>query len=181
MYLSNLTEAKGFMDVLAAAPLIRERIPDVHFILAGEWTFKREMDDARAWIEGNHLHSVIHMPGVVAAEKVELLLSSDVFVFPPRQAEGQPVVILEAMAAGLPVVTTDRGAIAETVLEGVTGFIVPARDPRMIANRVSQLLEDHELRLRMGRAGRKRVEERYSLRRWGSDIGRLFQQVLCEG
>ena len=72
-------------------------------------------------------------------------------LFPPVEPEGHPRVVLEALAAGLPVITTDRGAIAETVVEGESGFVLDHPVPDELAARVLRLLRDPELRDRMSK------------------------------
>ena len=119
------------------------------------------------------------MPGPVAgAKKTEMLLHADVFVFPPRAPEGQPLVILEAMAANLPIVTTDRGAIKETVLDGVNCFIVSAGDVTAIANRIIELLSNDSLRQVMGTESRHRFLQNYTRDRWAKRMIDVFEQVL---
>ena len=92
-------------------------------------------------------------------------MSSSVLLFPPSEPEGHPRVVLEAMSAGLPVVTTDRGAIAETVADGQTGFVLPDPDPETLAERLLRLLEDAELRTQMGQASRARYLELFTQER----------------
>lgn len=92
----------------------------------------------------------------------DVLASADVFVLSSR-SEGFPVSILEAMAAGLPVVATDVGGVAESVIEGETGLLVPPGDPRALAAALDRLLTDRALRLRLGAAGRERVRRHFDL------------------
>jgi hypothetical protein len=109
------------------------------------------------------LEDVIAFPGVVAGEaKLALLRSSDVLVFPGIQNEGQPYVILEAMAAALPVVSTAKGAIEDMVVDGVNGCIVPDRAPSAIADVLLKLEADPAVRRRPGEAGRRRYLERFT-------------------
>jgi glycosyltransferase involved in cell wall biosynthesis len=89
---------------------------------------------------------------------------ADIFVL-PSLAEGMALVVLEAMATGLPVIVTRESGYEGVVRDGVEGFIVPARDPEAIARKVEILAEDAGLRLRMGRAARRRAEE-FSWRRF---------------
>jgi glycosyltransferase involved in cell wall biosynthesis len=92
----------------------------------------------------------------------QLLAASDVFVLSSR-SEGLPLSILEAMAAGLPVVAANVGGVSELVLQGETGFLVPPGDPRSLAGALEHLLDDPGLRGRLGAAARIRVEERFDL------------------
>jgi glycosyltransferase involved in cell wall biosynthesis len=92
--------------------------------------------------------------------------------------EGQPTVLLMAMSAGLPIVTTDHGAIRETIVADETGYLVPKRDPAAIARRVVQLLRDEPLRQRMGTAGRRRFEERFRVESHGHGMARVFETAL---
>jgi glycosyltransferase involved in cell wall biosynthesis len=181
VYLGTLMKAKGFMEVLRSVPLVVSQEPSARFVLAGQHFCAEEMREAYDLIQNHNLHRVVSMPGVlVQNEKKRLLESADVFVFPPVAPEGQPLVILEAMSAGLPVIATPQGAISETVEDGVTGFIVPPEDPAAIADKILLLLQNHDLRHQMGQASRKRFLERYTLDRWADDMQRVFQDVLDE-
>jgi glycosyltransferase involved in cell wall biosynthesis len=92
----------------------------------------------------------------------EQLARADVFVLSSR-SEGLPMAILEAMAAGLPVVATAVGGIPELVADGETGLLVPPGDADALAEALRRLVADPELRRRLGDAARTRVEERFSL------------------
>jgi glycosyltransferase involved in cell wall biosynthesis len=88
--------------------------------------------------------------------------------------EGYGVVNIEAMACGKPVVSTNQGGPAETILDGETGYLVPPRDPAALASRVIYLLHEPELRQKMGAAGRARVEQHFS----GTANGAQFTLAL---
>jgi glycosyltransferase involved in cell wall biosynthesis len=94
----------------------------------------------------------------------ELLATSDVFVLSSR-SEGGPISVLEAMAAGLPVVASDVGGVREQVDEGVSGLLVPAGDPAALAAALERVLGDPQLRRDLGAAGRGLVRERFDLAR----------------
>jgi glycosyltransferase involved in cell wall biosynthesis len=91
-----------------------------------------------------------------------LLAAADVFVLSSR-SEGAPVSVLEAMAAGLPVVATRVGGVPELVEDGQTGFLVPPGDPAALTRVLAELLEDRALRRRLGDAGRQRARREFDL------------------
>jgi len=166
--LGALIPQKGFLDVLDAAPIVLSAAPDTRFVFAGEPVW-----DATTTA---HVDAALRRPGVEDAttfagpvepvERRRLLEAADVVVFAPRWDEGQGLVALEAMSAGLPLVATASGGLTETVRDGVEALIVPRRDPQAVAAALTRLLQDPELRETMGRAARERYESEYTLERW---------------
>jgi len=107
----------------------------------------------------------------------EILSASDIFVLVSRW-EGLPRAIIEAMMAGLPVVATNVGGIAELVENGVTGYLVPRQDPQSLALSLRRLISDHQLRRRLGDAGRKRALEKFTLERMFAQTQTLYEELL---
>ncbi len=190
LFVSNLSPRKGYRDVIRAASAVLRSNREVEFLIAGSWSNKRERD------VGERMLSEVSRPGririlgeVSGLRKTELFLSSDVFVFPPRRPEGQGLVLLEAMSAGLPVVATDVGPMRETVLGGITGILVPAEDPDALAEAILRLLDDKSLREEMGARGLDRytrlfTEERFSFsfnEAIGSCLRRLESTDIAAG
>ena len=128
--------------------------PELTLTLAGD-------GPDRAWIESyareRGIADRVTITGYVSQERVrELLAESDVFVM-ASFAEGVPVVLMEAMTTGLPVVTTHIAGIPELVEDGVSGYLVPPGDSASLTSRVEALLGDPALRNRLGAAGRAKV------------------------
>jgi len=107
----------------------------------------------------------------------QILAASDIFVLSSNW-EGLPRSIIEAMMAGLPVVATRVGGVPELVADGVTGFLVPPRDPDALAEALQKLIADPELRRRMGQAGREKALKEFTLGRMLRETERVYREVL---
>lgn len=179
LYLGTLMEAKGFLDVIAAAHLLAERGVDARFVIAGEFFRARDERDAGALLAVGSAR--VELTGPVDAERrTALMREADVFVFPTRYAnEAHPYVVLEAMAAGLPVITTARGAIAETVLDGETGVLVPEAEVEALADALEAFVREPDLRRRMGDAARRRFLEEYGVERWATRVEGVWRNALA--
>lgn len=163
LHLSTLSHLKGALVLLQAVPLVVQQRKDVEFILAGPWSHEEDRQWAEDFIHQHELETYVSFSGQVdAAEKKALFDSSDLFVFPGVQQEGQPLVVIEAMAAGMPVIFTNRGCLRNTVVEGQTGFEVPIGDTHQLAERILWFLEHPEQMKSMGARSRKRYEALYT-------------------
>jgi glycosyltransferase involved in cell wall biosynthesis len=161
LFLGNMYPRKGALEAMEAAVAVTRQRPEATFVFAGEFLdpgFSRRL---RHLAEKGDGRIILRGPAL-GAEKQDLLFSSGFLLFPPRRQEGQPRVVLEAMASGLPVITTDRGAIAETVEDGAGGYVLPAPVPGELANRIVNLYDHPEVRASMGRAARDRYLERFT-------------------
>ena len=110
----------------------------------------------------------------------DLLAAADLFVL-PSERDALPTVLLEAMAAGLPVLTTPVGGIPEIVADGETGVLVPAGDPEELAAALGRLAGDEGLRRRLGAAGQRRVRERFSLETWMERLETVYRRAAARG
>lgn len=155
LFLSNLRRRKGVVEAVQAAMIVVQRRPQTTFTFAGVW----ESPELRAELlvlAQPAAHAIQFRAVGDPREKDCLLARASVFLFSPREPEGQPLVILEAMAAELPSVTTDRGAIRSTVVDGEGGFVLGEPIPGELADALIRVLDDRRLRVRMGRAARVR-------------------------
>ena len=110
----------------------------------------------------------------------DLLRASDLFVHPSRE-EGFSNAILEAMAAGLPVVACHVGGNPEAVVDGETGWLVPPRDPERFAGAMAELIADESKRKTFGEAGLRRATERFSLDRMVKEMESLYESLALGG
>jgi glycosyltransferase involved in cell wall biosynthesis len=152
--------------------------------LLGERAFELELvGDGPDLAELQALHGELGLDGRVRFaggrdDVPDLLARSAVFVLSSR-SEGLPISVLEAMAAGLPVVASDVGGLREQVVDGETGYLVPAGDPQALADALARLLDDPGLRRRLGDAGRARAEELFDLPAFREAHLRLYRSLLA--
>lgn len=157
LYLGNLIRSKGFFDLLHAAPDVAAGHPSVSFKFAGSWRSEEDRREAEAFIEGHGLKGKVEFTGPVTGEaKYSLLAQADVFVFPTYyKYEGHPWVIVEALAAGLPIITTNHACIPESIEDGVNGFIIPKRNVMSIVEKITTLIGNRDMLNEMSEASRK--------------------------
>jgi glycosyltransferase involved in cell wall biosynthesis len=164
--------------VIEALPEIVTRHPEVHMTFAGDWQDNNDRRDAFDLISANGLSKHVTFTGEVnGRDKMQLYRKHDVFVFAPVEPEGLPWVILEAMSAGLPVITSDQGAITEVVQDGQTGYVIDPH-PKEISDKVCYLLENRAEARSMGLNGRQRVEKHFSEAAYLKAIHRVFEDAL---
>jgi glycosyltransferase involved in cell wall biosynthesis len=162
LFLGNLRTRKGVSEALEAALIVVGQRPGSRFVFAGDCPDKSLGRELRLKSQQADGRIEVRTTAVSGAEKLDLLSSSAFLLFPPVEPEGHPRVVLEAMAAGLPVVATDRGAIAETVVDGECGYVLPDPVPVELAERMMRLLDDPDLRSSMSRASRDRYLARFT-------------------
>jgi len=157
--ISYLRTYKGHEYFIEAARQIVAKRDDVTFIIVGEGP---EEQSIRRRIDQLGLTSRIRMLGF-RDDLLNVFRSLDVFGIPSVEGDTIPQVLMQALAMGLPVVSTTVGSIPDVVIEGETGFVVPPRDAPALADRTQALLADASLRARMGAKGRALVEQSYSI------------------
>jgi glycosyltransferase involved in cell wall biosynthesis len=116
---------------------------------------------------------------VGALDDVRIALAvMDVFIFASRWPEGFGLTLVEAMAAGKPVVAMRMGAIPDIIQHGVSGWLVPPEDPAAIADAAARLLQDRTSAGQMGRQAQQRVRERFGLERMTTEIEAVYREVV---
>jgi glycosyltransferase involved in cell wall biosynthesis len=167
---ARLAEQKGHRDLIAAAPAVLERHPDAQFVVAGDGELREELEAlARPLGERfTFLGERDDVPG--------LLASFAVFAYPSR-FEGLCLAVIEAQAAGVPVVATPVGGIVENVVDGETGLLVAPEDPAALAEAIVRVLDDPELGSRLAEQARPRVLERYARERMVARTLALYDSI----
>jgi glycosyltransferase involved in cell wall biosynthesis len=135
-------------------------------------------------VERHDLQEVVDLPGVVYQENLkEYLRRTDVFVLPCVTAsdgdmDGVPVSLMEAMSMEIATVSTYVSGIPELIEDNVSGLLVPEKDPVALADALQRLLEDAELRLRLGKNGREKIVREFNVDKSTAQIADLFEKYL---
>ena len=172
-WVGRMTGVKRTGDVLAAVQLLQERGVDVALVMVGDGP---DRDEVERKAHGLGVARNCFYLGY-QREVASWYAAFDVLVLPSAN-EGTPVVAIEALAAGRPVVASRVGGVPDVVRDGVDGFLVEPGDVVALADRLEQLSRDAGLRERMGAAGRARVLSRYSVERLIDDVERLYRSML---
>lgn len=165
---------KGMETVIQALPTLLGVVPDTYYVIVGDGDDRLRLENlAKEMGVAGH----VLFPGIkVGDELASYYDACDIFVMPSRE-EGFGVVFLEAMAFGKPVVAGNHGGTPEVVMDGVTGFLVEYGDLDALAGRLIRLLQDEELRRRMGEAGRQRVEGNYTFDHFRQKLVQLLTRA----
>jgi glycosyltransferase involved in cell wall biosynthesis len=171
----RLALQKGQRHLIAAMPLLLERVPRAHAIIAGGGDledFLKELANEMGIAER------VHVLGP-RKDVPELMHAIDVFAMPSIW-EGFGLVLLEAMAAGRPIVASRVATIPEVVVDGETGILVPAGDPLALAEALATLADQPRLARQYGEAGRERLRSRFSIEKMVGDTELLYRELVDE-
>jgi glycosyltransferase involved in cell wall biosynthesis len=176
-YVSRTKGTDVFLEAARRTTAVRPRIRFEHvgpFGLFGEDEFERRVS---ALVGSPELRGVVRTFGY--ASGVDALKRWRIFVLPSRR-EGFPITVLEAMAAGLPVIAADVGGVSEQIVHLESGILVPPDDPEAIARWIVRLHDDSALRSNLGEAARIRVAERFTLGAQAAALHRAYMGIVRE-
>lgn len=174
LFLGRIGERKGTDDLLDAAARVVQQHPHVQFVLAGDG----ELAQARQRARRLGIEERVSFPGWVRGEaKLDLLRQAHVYVLPTYR-EGLPVSVLEAMAAGLPVVSTPVAGIPDAIEDGENGLLVPPGDALALAAAIGKLLGDGELRGTMGERNRAKARERFDVAVVAGQLEAIYRSIV---
>lgn len=170
---ARLVEQKGHRDLLEAFERVHEIHDDAHLVLVGSGTLRMDLDGL---VEDKGLDDAVTFTGF-RWDVPSLLQRFDVFVHPSRW-EGFGLVFLEAMAARLPVVATQVGAIPEIVVDGETGYLSPPENPDALAENMIDLVRNPDRAKQFGEAGYERLRDQFSIERMIEAHEQLYRELL---
>ncbi|MEJ2671694.1 MAG: glycosyltransferase, partial [Deltaproteobacteria bacterium] len=165
---------KGHKELFTALSGLKERYP-VQALIVGGGRREAEIQQAAADLG---LSGQVHFLGS-RVDVPDLLQAMDIFVL-PSYSEGLSLSLLEAMAAGLPVIATAVGGNPELVMDGVTGLLIPPKDAEALAAALERVLADPAWAKEMGEKARRQVAENYSVERLGREINGIYEELVEE-
>lgn len=181
---ARLTEKKGIEYSLQAIAKAREVYPNLQFDLIGDGHLRPSLEQM---IHSLGLNDSVNLLGAKTRDElIAILNQAHLFLHPsvtPESGdqEGSPVAIQEAMAMGLPILSTTHAGIPELVEDGVSGFLVPERDADALAEKLIALIQHPERWAAMGQAGRARVEQQRDIERLNDRLVQIYQTLLSSG
>ena len=182
LYLSTFEKRKGLPVFLQSLPRVLRGRNDLKCVAAGGWGWDSGL--MKVWVteflSQEHLEGTVSFVGPVkGAEKEELLNAADIYVFSTLD-DTAPLVVLEALRAGLPIVTTNVGAIPELVADGVNGLICEKGNPEDLAEKILYLVERPALRQQMRQNNLERFESLFTADKFASRMIDAFDSVIAE-
>jgi glycosyltransferase involved in cell wall biosynthesis len=167
------SDVKGHPVLIEAASEVTKSHPEAQFLLVGDGpmrgSFEVQVDAAGLKRNFSFLGRRSDVP--------QILGSCDVAVL-PSLAEGMPNAVLEYLASGLPVIATALGGNLEVIQHGVTGLLVPPKDPQALAAELKRLLDDPQFAAQLAKAGREHVATRFSFERLVEEVDGLYMRLL---
>lgn len=176
LFMARLIKSKGpYIAAEVGKLLVENGYKNFHFVFAGEGP---EYEGLKRYINEHRLTDYIQAPGTISGEQKRAILeASDIFLFPSR-SEGCPIAVLEAMDAGMAVVSTPVGAIPEVVKKGENGFLVDSQEPRAFYEAVTRLIENREMLKRIQKNNRKKAKENYEAKVVTKKIESLYLSII---
>ncbi len=166
-------KVKGFDAILVAAHLLAESIPNLQVLIVGDGPRCPFLEDVARRLG---IRDRVHFLGTANDIRVPLALM-DVFVFPSLWPEAFGLTLVEAMAAGKPVVAVEVGAVPEIIRNGVDGLLVPPEDSIALFQEIALVLNDKAMACRMGRQAQARAREMFDIERMTTEVEAVYQEV----
>ncbi|MFX0135594.1 MAG: glycosyltransferase family 4 protein [Candidatus Hodarchaeota archaeon] len=157
LYTGMFRIGKGIVDLISASEGVTRKITDLKFVLVGAGPLGKYM---KKQIKKKNLENISIINHLPHSELIQYYKKSSIYVL-PTYYEGLPTTVLEAMACGLPVVATNVSGIPDEIDDGINGFLIPPKEPNLLAKKICTLMEDQSLRDEMGKHGRDKVEKQF--------------------
>lgn len=169
----SLVKNKGHHVLIEAVRMLCLERPPIKVLIAGDGPQRSALQDL---VDRCGLSSTVMFVGVVKDVR-QVFGAADIFVLPTVHREGLSLAVLEAMQHGLPVIASRIGGVPELVDDSVTGILVTPNDPRILAQAITTLTDDKQLRCQMGESGRKKIDRLFRVERMVEQIESLYESA----
>ena len=142
LFLARVEKEKGVYEVVDSYLILKQKFPYLKLIIAGDGL---ELNKLKRYVVSKKIEDVEFTGFVFGKDKTELFKKSHLFLFPSFYPEGMPTSVLEAMAFGLPVITTKVGGLVDFFQDGINGFFIEERIPEIISSKIELLIKDKSL------------------------------------
>jgi len=177
LFAGRLIPLKGVLDLIRATATISRTQP-IELVLAGSLEDQQYVDQLRSEVEQLGIKDQVHFPGILDAESLRKELSRASMLVLPSYQETAPMVIQEAMAAGVPVIATRVGGTRYQVRDGETGFLIDARDVQALTGRIGELLSNQAMRQSFGKTAKSLAEEEYRADAVASKTIEIYRRII---
>jgi colanic acid/amylovoran biosynthesis glycosyltransferase len=182
LFVGRLTEKKGCEHLLWAMSRVQATMPEVQLIVVGDGPLRAELEGQAARFLRRYKFVGIQPPRVVRSwMNRALLLCAPSVTASSGDSEGLPITVIEALAMGLPIVSSVHAGIPEAVIHGVTGFLAAERDSAALASYILQLLKDEMLWQRFSTQSRERARSVFDIHKQARALEDIYEVVLTEG
>jgi glycosyltransferase involved in cell wall biosynthesis len=178
LFCANMNKEKGPFEILEAAPIVLRKFPNTKFIFVGKG---KDLEKLKNKSKEIGIDKNVDFTGYITLEeKIRIFKKSHVFVFPSSHGEGFPTVILEAMAAGLPIVTTAKAGLRDAIENGKQGLVIDSMPPtpREISAKMIQLIKNKKVMKKMSENNLAEVKDKYDVDVVSKQIEEIYQDII---
>lgn len=177
LFLSNMMETKGVFVLLEACEILRNKSLSYECNFVGDWSDISNQSFHYELKKRNLTQHVFAHGKKFDTDKHAFFTKSNIFIHPTLN-DCFPLVILEAMQFGLPIISTKEGGIPDIVMDGETGFLVPHKDSIALADKIELLINQPALRKEMGEAGKKRYQDYFTLEKFENNLVHILKSAI---
>lgn len=174
LFLARIEKDKGILEAIKAFSLLKKRYAILQMFVVGDGSF---LTDVRDYVNSEGIEDVFIKGHLNGSEKRDIFLDSDIYLFPSRHEEGMPNSLLEAMAFGLPVVTTPMGGIKDFFENGKMGFLTASSEPLVLAQHIEGLIKDKEMRRRISSYNFQHAWQRFMTSQVSERLNSIYEDI----
>lgn len=174
LFLCTITREKGVFTAISAFEIVKKHVKNCRLTIAGNG---KDLEAVKFYISDNNIEG-IHLPGYLAGkEKINAFRNADIYVFPSTHWEGMPISVLEAMAFGLPVVTSNAGGIKDFFENEKMGFIAESLDAETLAGLIIRLINEPTLRQDISNYNQRYALNRFAATRVLARLENIYKNI----